>query len=172
MFATTCVGQLRSYEEQEPGTPPLAGPFRDGGLSGHVREIAGLTKRQSHRAIAAENSNSPTIRFAETGSTTRACAAGRCRIELSAVVYAAKKFRNPRARRHSALRSCSIVGVGSYLPTRVVSNDEIGRSIGQSADWIFRRTGIRERRVAGSDEHTSELAARAAVDALRHAQID
>jgi 3-oxoacyl-[acyl-carrier-protein] synthase-3 len=58
------------------------------------------------------------------------------------------------------------------LPTRVVSNDEIGRSIGQSADWIFRRTGIRERRVAGSDEHTSELAARAAVDALRHVQMD
>lgn len=53
-----------------------------------------------------------------------------------------------------------------------MSNDEIGHSIGQKADWIFQRTGIRERRVAGPDEHTSDLAARAALNALRHAQMD
>jgi len=64
-----------------------------------------------------------------------------------------------------------IVGTGSYLPARVVTNDELARSIETTDEWIRTRTGIRERRVAAADEKTSDLALNAARRALDAAQI-
>ncbi len=60
----------------------------------------------------------------------------------------------------------SIVGTGSYLPERVVTNAEFEASLETSDEWIRERTGIRERRVAASDESTCDLAERAARAAL------
>lgn len=64
-----------------------------------------------------------------------------------------------------------ILGTGSYLPRRVVSNDEVGRPAGVDAAWIEAKTGIRARRWAAPDEATSDLAVHAAEAALDAAGI-
>jgi len=64
-----------------------------------------------------------------------------------------------------------IVGTGSALPERIVSNEELAGLTGISSAAIWRRTGIRERRWAAPDDATSDLAARAATAALAQAGI-
>ena len=68
-------------------------------------------------------------------------------------------------------RSASIVGVGSYVPSRVLTNADLERMVETSDDWITSRTGIRERRLAAADEATSDLAAAAARRALESAGL-
>lgn len=65
-----------------------------------------------------------------------------------------------------------IVGTGSYLPEKVLSNLDLERMIDTSDEWIVTRTGIRERRIAAKDECTSDLARRASLKALEMAQMD
>lgn len=62
-----------------------------------------------------------------------------------------------------------VTGCGSYLPARVVTNDELARRVDTSDAWIVERTGIRERRVAADGERTSDLGAAAARRALARA---
>ncbi|MCU0894643.1 MAG: ketoacyl-ACP synthase III [Rhodospirillales bacterium] len=62
-----------------------------------------------------------------------------------------------------------IIGCGSYLPERVLSNDELAAQIETSDDWIVTRTGIQRRHIAAEGELTSDLAAQAARRALAHA---
>ncbi|MFE5857428.1 3-oxoacyl-ACP synthase III family protein [Streptomyces sp. NPDC056500] len=64
-----------------------------------------------------------------------------------------------------------IVGTGSYLPEREISNKEVAEWCGVSAEWIEERTEILTRRYAAPDEATSDLAATAATRALRAAGI-
>jgi 3-oxoacyl-[acyl-carrier-protein] synthase-3 len=64
-----------------------------------------------------------------------------------------------------------ILGCGSYLPERVLSNDELAAQIETSNDWIVTRTGIRRRHIAAEGEFTSDLAAEAARRALAHAGV-
>jgi len=59
-----------------------------------------------------------------------------------------------------------LLGVGSHLPKRVLTNAELANRVDTSDEWIIERTGIRERRIAASDEKTSDLACAAAVQAL------
>ncbi|MEW6448443.1 MAG: beta-ketoacyl-ACP synthase III [Bacillota bacterium] len=59
-----------------------------------------------------------------------------------------------------------ITGLGVYLPERVLANSELERLVGTSSAWIVERTGIRERRLAAPEESTSDLAVRAAREAL------
>jgi len=59
-----------------------------------------------------------------------------------------------------------IAGTGSYLPERVVTNEELAKAIDTSDEWITARTGIRQRHIAGEGEMTSDLALRAARRAL------
>ena len=63
------------------------------------------------------------------------------------------------------------VGTGSCVPDRVVTNDDIARTLDTSDEWIRTRTGIRERRVLAADETTSDLAAEAARRACAAAGI-
>lgn len=65
----------------------------------------------------------------------------------------------------------TIVGTGSYLPEKVLTSAELGDRLGVGEEWIISKTGIEERRVAAMDEITSDLAAKAAEKALRHANI-
>src|SRR5271166_4734259 len=68
------------------------------------------------------------------------------------------------------LRSC-VRGVGAALPARIVTNDELARSVDTSDAWIRQRTGIKQRYVAGEGETTATLATQAAERALRHAGL-
>jgi 3-oxoacyl-[acyl-carrier-protein] synthase-3 len=68
------------------------------------------------------------------------------------------------------LRS-QIVGCGSYLPARVVTNDELARTVDTSDEWIVERSGIRQRHIAAEGETTADLAAFAAERALKAAGI-
>jgi 3-oxoacyl-[acyl-carrier-protein] synthase-3 len=65
-----------------------------------------------------------------------------------------------------------VLGCGSYLPQRVVTNAELASRIETSDDWIVQRTGIRERHVAAEGEFTSHLAINAARAALAAADVD
>lgn len=65
-----------------------------------------------------------------------------------------------------------IVGVGSYLPQRVVTNDEMAKLVDTSDEWIVERTGIRQRHIAAEGEKTSDLATNAARRALENAGVD
>ncbi|KWV46929.1 3-oxoacyl-ACP synthase [Bradyrhizobium macuxiense] len=71
----------------------------------------------------------------------------------------------------TAIRSV-VLGCGSYLPERVLTNAELASRIDTSDDWIVQRTGIRERHIAADDEFTSHLAINAARAALAHAGLD
>ncbi|GIQ73025.1 3-oxoacyl-[acyl-carrier-protein] synthase-3 [Bradyrhizobium sp. USDA 3240] len=65
-----------------------------------------------------------------------------------------------------------VLGCGSYLPERVLTNAELAQRIDTSDDWIVQRTGISERHIAADDEFTSHLAINAARAALADAKID
>ncbi len=64
-----------------------------------------------------------------------------------------------------------IVGVGAYLPRRVLTNHDLEQMVATSDRWIQERTGVRERRIAAVDEATSDLAVEAARAALTSAGI-
>ncbi|MBI5755434.1 MAG: ketoacyl-ACP synthase III [Nitrospirae bacterium] len=64
-----------------------------------------------------------------------------------------------------------IIGVGSYLPTKILTNHDLEREVDTSDEWILDRTGIRERRIASEEEATSDLAFNAAKEALKGAGI-
>ncbi len=83
----------------------------------------------------------------------------------------ARKFKNPRARHDFQGRTCSIVAVGSYVPDRVLTNADLEQMVDTSDEWIFTRTGIRERRIASKHQVTSDLAAKAALRAMERAKI-
>jgi len=65
-----------------------------------------------------------------------------------------------------------VVGCGSYLPSRILSNDDLARSIETTDEWIVQRTGIRERHIAAAGELTSDLALKAARAALAYARLE
>jgi len=65
----------------------------------------------------------------------------------------------------------SITGLGSYVPERVLTNDELSTLVDTSDEWIMERTGIRERRIAAPDEALTDLALPAAREALEQAGV-
>ncbi|QIS05520.1 beta-ketoacyl-ACP synthase 3 [Nocardia brasiliensis] len=69
------------------------------------------------------------------------------------------------------MNNIAVLGTGSYLPQRIVSNDEVGSGAGVDSAWIIRKTAIRERRWALPDQASSDLATRAAAAALAAAGI-
>src|SRR6202166_319111 len=81
--------------------------------------------------------------------------------------------RQPRSSPHSAKtqRTVSIIGTGSYLPERILTNDDLSKIVDTSDEWITVRTGIKERRIAAKDELTSDMAAKAAFQALEQAKV-
>jgi len=64
-----------------------------------------------------------------------------------------------------------IVGVGAYLPERVVTNDDLAKVVDTDNDWIVERTGIRQRHIAAEGQFTSHLAIAAAERALAAAGV-
>jgi 3-oxoacyl-[acyl-carrier-protein] synthase-3 len=64
-----------------------------------------------------------------------------------------------------------ITGVGAYAPKRVLTNADLEKLVDTSDEWIVQRTGIRERRIADESEATSDLAVKAAQQALERANL-
>ena len=81
--------------------------------------------------------------------------------------------RQPRSSPRSGKpgRTVSIIGTGSYVPKKILTNDDLSRMVDTNDEWITTRTGIKERRVAAKDEYTSDMAAKAALAAIRQAGI-
>lgn len=65
-----------------------------------------------------------------------------------------------------------IVGTGSYLPSKVLTNADLEKLVDTSDEWIVTRTGISTRHVAAEDEATSDLAYRASLGALQAGGLD
>jgi 3-oxoacyl-[acyl-carrier-protein] synthase-3 len=65
-----------------------------------------------------------------------------------------------------------ILGTGSYLPKNIVTNDDLAKKIDTSDEWIFSRTGIRERRIADEAETTGFMASEAMKNAFLDSKID
>lgn len=64
-----------------------------------------------------------------------------------------------------------VAGCGTYLPERILTNEELARTVDTSDEWIRQRTGIRERRIAAEGEKTSDLALAAAQRAVENAGV-
>lgn len=71
----------------------------------------------------------------------------------------------------TVLRSV-VLGCGSYLPAKVVTNADLARTIDTSDEWIVQRTGIHQRHIAANNELTSDLAIAAARAALANGHVD
>ena len=65
-----------------------------------------------------------------------------------------------------------IIGTGSYLPKKILTNKDLEASLDTSDDWITSRTGIKERHIADPNENTSDLAYEASLEAIKSANID
>src|SRR2546422_5646957 len=64
-----------------------------------------------------------------------------------------------------------ITGVGAYLPKRILTNADLAKMVETNDEWIVQRSGIRERRIVDETEATSDLAVRAAQQALERANL-
>src|ERR1700724_3317854 len=76
---------------------------------------------------------------------------------------------SPRSGKTS--RTVSIIGTGSYVPEKRLANEDLTKIVDTSDEWITTRTGIKERRIAGKDEQTSDMATKAALNAIEQAKI-
>ncbi len=68
-------------------------------------------------------------------------------------------------------RSVGIIGIGSHVPEKVLTNKDLEAIVETSDEWIVDRTGIRERRIADQETATSDLAYQAALKALADAKV-
>ena len=81
--------------------------------------------------------------------------------------------KNSNEQKSSAQKIVSVIaGTGSYLPKKILSNKDLETMVDTTDEWIFTRTGIRERHIAGENEFTSDLAFEAAKNAIASASID
>ena len=65
-----------------------------------------------------------------------------------------------------------IKGTGSYLPEKILTNNDLEKMVDTTDEWIFERTGIKERHIAAENETTCDLAEHAARAAIDHAGIN
>lgn len=68
-------------------------------------------------------------------------------------------------------REANIIGTGSYVPERVLTNQDLEKMVETSDEWIVTRTGMKERRIAKEDEFTSDMGVHAAKRALEQADL-
>ena len=70
-----------------------------------------------------------------------------------------------------AVKQVGILGVGSYLPSKVLTNHDLEKMVDTTDEWIVQRTGIRTRHIAAPEQATSDLALIAARRALEDAGL-
>lgn len=69
------------------------------------------------------------------------------------------------------MKKVGIIGVGEYLPSRILTNADLEKMVDTSDEWIITRTGIKQRRLVSSKEATSDLAIKASQQALKSAGL-
>lgn len=69
------------------------------------------------------------------------------------------------------MRRSIVTGCGSYLPEKILTNQDLAKMVDTSDEWIEQRTGIKERHIAAAGEKTSDMAAKAAERALKMAKL-
>lgn len=69
------------------------------------------------------------------------------------------------------MRSVGVIGLGSHVPERVLTNMDLEKMVETNDEWIVSRTGIRERRIVAEGEASSDLSVQAAKQALKHSGI-
>ncbi|MGJ0486745.1 MAG: beta-ketoacyl-ACP synthase III [Methylomicrobium sp.] len=69
-------------------------------------------------------------------------------------------------------RYSRVIGTGGYLPSEILTNDQISETVDTSDSWIFERTGIKSRRIAAADETAASMAETASRQAIEMAGID
>lgn len=69
------------------------------------------------------------------------------------------------------IKTAKITGVGNYFPEKILTNHDLEKMVDTSDEWITARTGIKERHIARDDEAVSDMAAQAAKNALKDANI-
>lgn len=70
------------------------------------------------------------------------------------------------------MKYSKIIATGSYLPAKVLTNNDLAKMVDTNDEWIVERTGIKERRIVNENENTSDMAYQAALSAIQMAQID
>lgn len=68
-------------------------------------------------------------------------------------------------------RAVGILGLGHYVPEKIITNTDMEKIVETSDEWITERTGIKQRHIAAPEEATSDLAYNAAVEALKDAGV-
>ena len=68
-------------------------------------------------------------------------------------------------------RAVDILGLGHYVPEKIITNTDMEKIVETSDEWITERTGIKQRHIAAPEEATSDLAYNAAVEALKDAGV-
>jgi len=69
------------------------------------------------------------------------------------------------------MQNVKIIGTGLYIPKKVLTNEDLEKMVDTNHEWIITRTGIAERHIAENNEATSDVAAKAALKALKDANI-
>ena len=77
----------------------------------------------------------------------------------------------PASRPAGTLRRVKIAGLSTYVPPRVLTNDDLERLVETSNEWILQRTGIKERHIVDPGVATSDLAKEAAIGAMKQAGV-
>jgi len=72
---------------------------------------------------------------------------------------------------NSTSTSAKIIGFGSYLPEKILTNHDISKLVDTNDEWIIERTGIKQRHIAAENEKTSDMAIAAAKNAIADAKI-
>ena len=72
---------------------------------------------------------------------------------------------------NNMLYKSKILSIGSYLPENIVTNDDISKMVNTSDEWIFQRTGIKERRIISKGEGAASISIKAAEDALKNSNL-
>ena len=73
---------------------------------------------------------------------------------------------------NSHFDSVCIKSTGSYVPSKILTNEEVLANLPTAPEWVLEKLGIRERHIAEPDEYTSDLAARAGLDAIASAGLE
>lgn len=67
----------------------------------------------------------------------------------------------------NTMLKASLKSIASYIPEKILSNADLEKMVDTTDEWITRRTGIKERRIASENENTSDLGTKAALKAIK-----